>query len=347
MLKSIVTATLNKTALGRRVYEEARKWKIARLAPPPVNAGSAQLPVVSDPAELGRVALPATQQAIEAARAKVQTQPRDLPVSAFIINYNEAAVVEISLLSLWRFKELVVVDKGSTDGSMDICARYATKTAQAGWSPIVEDTRDMADSLCGQEWRIFLDADEYITPETIALIESVVRRDAQGDFPYDAIALPRVNYVFAELCANNLYKPTPIVRMYRRGAYQHVRATHRVALKDGARVYTPEPDSKAAIVHFNQDNVYEYIEKMNRYTETYTTAYPHPATARDLYDFALNKILMARKATLAQNGNAHDAACDLITAIYYTTEYIKQWERSRGLTTDTTYADAIRKDFKL
>ena len=133
--------------------------------------------------------------------------------------------------------------------------------------------------------------------------------------------------------------------MYRKGIYNHIRQTHRVAVAEGARIYPVPAESNAAIIHFNQDNLFEYLEKMNRYTETYVTRFPTPQSAEDIYNFALNKILAAKQTTLAQSDSPYDAVCDLVTAIYYTVEYLKQWERDRGLSVDEHYAQTVRNIF--
>jgi hypothetical protein len=314
----------------------------------PINSGSEQKAVIHDPHALGRVDLSALEPVLEVLRRRcVQGSSRDLPMSAFVINHNEHPTLELSLLSLWPCCELVVVDKGSTDASVSYIDRYATQSLKAAWSPIVEDTRAMADAACSYKWRIFLDGDEFLTPETITFLREILVEDERSNFPYDAIALPRINHIFGQKAERNLYQAAPLVRVYRKGMYHHVKATHRVALDPSARIFTPRPETGAAIIHFNQDNIFEYLEKMNRYTETYVTRYPTPQTADDIYHFAIRKVVSAYLETRRRQGTTHDAVCDLITAFYYSIEYLKQWESDNNRSVGDYYATMVRRYFDI
>lgn len=314
--------------------------------PAPTNSGSVQLPMVTSPDQLGRVDLPRLTGAIQALGRQTRArEPRNIPLSAFVVVYNEMPVVELSLLSLWCCQELIVIDKGSTDGSLETSTPYATKILKVAWSPVVEDTRAAADEACTRAWRIFLDADEFLTPEAVALVRGILARDAAGDFPFDAVALPRVNHVFGQCAERNCYRRGTIVRMYRQGIYRHIRSTHSIVIAEGARVFTAPLAGPAAVVHFNQDHIFEYLEKLNRYTETYVTRYPPPQSAEEIYDFALRKLLEARQGTLALGNAPYDAACDLLTAIYFVVEYLKQWQRDRHLSVDRHYEQVLRDIF--
>jgi glycosyltransferase involved in cell wall biosynthesis len=308
------------------------------------NAGSEGLKSISTPAALGRVPLPELEATIQALRPR-RTAPRNLPVSAFVITHNEYPMLELALLSLWPCEELIVVDKGSTDASRAIIKNYATRVVDAPWSPVVEDTRALADDACRHEWRIFLDADEFATPDTFALLDDIVKRDQAGDYPFDAVALPRINHLFGEQAVHNIYAPAPLVRIYRKDAYRHTGMTHDVALTDRARTETLPAGHKAAIIHFNQDNLFEYYEKANRYTETYAAHYPKPQAVQDVFDFVLAKTGEAQRQTLAKNGGLYDAVCNLITASYYILEYLKQWERERSVSVDRHYAAVVKNIF--
>src|SRR4051794_7679689 len=45
-------------------------------------------------------------------------------VSAVIITYNEEAVISETLSRLWWCNEIVVIDSGSTDKTLEICSQY-------------------------------------------------------------------------------------------------------------------------------------------------------------------------------------------------------------------------------
>lgn len=310
------------------------------------NAGSLQKTPIKSPDLLGRISTPLFEEEIKRLRNSfIFSRNRDLPISAFVITYNEHPVLELSLLSLFSCSELIVVDKGTTDESKSYIPLYATRIIESIWTPIVEDTRAEADSICSLEWRIFLDADEFLTKSAINFLRDVMELDKAGKFPYDAIAFPRINFIFGEKAEHNIYAPSSLIRCYRKGFYQHNRATHIVSSQENIRVLKVNESSDALIIHLNQDNLYEYFEKMNRYTETYITQYPSPSSADDIYDFIFQKISAARNSTMEKKGNIFDAVCESITSLYFTTEFLKQWEQNRKVSIDESYANIVKKYF--
>ncbi len=101
-------------------------------------------------------------------------------ISGFVISYNRADVIETCLRSLGFVDELIVVDKSSDDGTVDIARRYADKVAVVPWSPVVEDTRDYALSLCSHDFIVFLDDDECLSPDAIKIHPTRGRQPDRG-----------------------------------------------------------------------------------------------------------------------------------------------------------------------
>src|SRR5580698_1045359 len=87
-------------------------------------------------------------------------------LSAFVISHNRASLLETCLRAVSFVDELIVVDKSSTDGSASIASRYADRLEIVPWSPVVEETRAFALSLCRHDRILFLDDDEILSPET-------------------------------------------------------------------------------------------------------------------------------------------------------------------------------------
>ena len=85
-------------------------------------------------------------------------------ISAFVVCQNEAASIERCLASLAWCDEIVVVDSGSTDATLDICARHNCRIDHREWTGYVEQ-KSHALSLCTQPWILNLDADEEVSPE--------------------------------------------------------------------------------------------------------------------------------------------------------------------------------------
>ncbi|MBR2179965.1 MAG: glycosyltransferase [Selenomonadaceae bacterium] len=110
-----------------------------------------------------------------------------LKISACCMVKNEENNLPRSLDSIKnQVDEIIVVDTGSTDKTIEIAERYGAKIIETPWQDDFSTPRNMAIDAANGDWIIFLDADEYFaTPKKVRLaIES---------FSKDAILIPRIN----------------------------------------------------------------------------------------------------------------------------------------------------------
>ena len=92
-----------------------------------------------------------------------------------MITYNNGPTIEKALASVagWA-AEVVVVDSESTDGASEIIGRYTDRLYQLCTTDMAEKY-GYAQSLCTHPWVLFVDADEWLTPEIKGEIEEVLR----------------------------------------------------------------------------------------------------------------------------------------------------------------------------
>lgn len=94
-----------------------------------------------------------------------------LPVSATVIAKNEADRISRTILSVrdWA-DEVIVVDSGSTDETVEISEALGAKVFFNTW-PGYGPQKRFAEALCRNKWIFNIDADEEVTPE----LESEIR----------------------------------------------------------------------------------------------------------------------------------------------------------------------------
>jgi glycosyltransferase involved in cell wall biosynthesis len=98
------------------------------------------------------------------------------------------AAVQSALDQTWLAKEVVVVDDGSTDDSLPILEKFGTaiqliRGAHRGGNA----ARNQALAAARGEWVQFLDADDYLQPEKIALQLAETDGGAQADVIFSPV----------------------------------------------------------------------------------------------------------------------------------------------------------------
>ena len=101
-----------------------------------------------------------------------------IPATVQILTYNSAQTLERCLQSVVCFAEILVVDGGSTDATIDIAKKYnATIIAQptTGEAKDFSAIRNFALQKSTQDWIFALDSDEVATPEICTAIRQAVQ----------------------------------------------------------------------------------------------------------------------------------------------------------------------------
>jgi len=81
-------------------------------------------------------------------------------LTCIVFSYNRRDVIEACLSAGRWAEELIVVDKGSFDGALEIAHRVADRVVKVPWSPTVEGTRGEAMAHASNDWVLCLDDDE-------------------------------------------------------------------------------------------------------------------------------------------------------------------------------------------
>jgi glycosyltransferase involved in cell wall biosynthesis len=85
-----------------------------------------------------------------------------MKLSAAIIVKNEEACFEKCLKSIKDIDEIVVVDTGSTDNTIEIAKRYTDKIYHFKWCDDFAKARNFAKSKCTGDWIFTIDADHQL-----------------------------------------------------------------------------------------------------------------------------------------------------------------------------------------
>jgi len=99
-----------------------------------------------------------------------------LPVSVFIVTQDEEAHIAKTLSSVQSLDQVILVDSGSTDKTLDIARQWGAMVVQHSLRSYAKQ-KQLALSLCKHKWILDLDGDEAITPEIVSEFKTIMRSD--------------------------------------------------------------------------------------------------------------------------------------------------------------------------
>ncbi|MCL1908715.1 MAG: glycosyltransferase [Holophagaceae bacterium] len=71
--------------------------------------------------------------------------------------------------------EMVIIDTGSTDSTIEIAKRYGARVEKFGWTGNFAEARNVSLSHCSGDWILVLDADEMLNPQEHHLIRQAIQ----------------------------------------------------------------------------------------------------------------------------------------------------------------------------
>lgn len=185
-------------------------------------------------------------------------------LSIVIVAFNEANKIEPSLRSVNWADEIVVVDLGSTDGTVSICRKYTDGIYTHPWVAFADPIRNYAMSLASHEWVLLLDADENVSPALAAKLREVI----DEDWPVDVVTLERNHVRFGKVLVNSEARYGEAApRLIRKGSVSWPEKVHALPSLDGLRVaHISRADAGGGIEHNTWVTVDDVLDRFARYT---------------------------------------------------------------------------------
>jgi len=179
-----------------------------------------------------------------------------LPLSVVLITHNAAAQLAECLASVAFADEVVVVDSGSTDGTVALAERYGARVVAKEWLGFGRQ-KQFAVEQAANDWVLCLDADERVSPELAA---SLVRALEAPAAPVYRMA--RRNRFLGRWLRHGEGYPDWSARLFdRRQARWSDDEVHEKVL------YAASPGTlDGDLLHESGEDLGRYLEKQNRYT---------------------------------------------------------------------------------
>ena len=179
-----------------------------------------------------------------------------VPVSAVLITRNAAATLDACLESLAFAAEIVVVDSGSTDDTVEIAARRGARVVQKEWLGFGRQKQYAVDQA-KHDWVLCLDADERVSPELAASIAQALATPVSPVY-----RMARRNRFLGRWLAHGEGYPDWSPRLFNR-----LNARWSDDLVHEKVLYAVTPGTLAGdLMHDSSDDLATYLDRQNRYT---------------------------------------------------------------------------------
>ena len=282
-------------------------------------------------------------------------------LSVVIITVNEEANISRTLASVKPLVadgkgEIIVVDSGSTDRTVEIAKSFGAKVFVEEWKGYAAQKNSAIDKAKG-DWILSLDADEELSSNlaaeiTAALNDQSLRENNQGvaDCATDRLQailqvqrdagiplsgftfgywLRRNNFFLGRSIKHGGFWPDPKMRLFRRGAGRFEdRSVH-----EDVRLEGPEGTLDNALIHHSYPTLSDYIDHMNRYSSLGAEM----VAAKGRVRFSFVNIVLRPMFSFTYNyffrlgflDGREGLLLHLYHGVYVSWKYAKAWELSR------------------
>ena len=183
-------------------------------------------------------------------------------LSVVMIAMNEEANLPRTLESVRWADEIIVVDSGSKDRTIEIAKSFGAKATYHAFAGHGEQ-KNVALDLCTSDWTLLLDADEVLSPPLQDEIRQLLARADGGEPQYNAYWIPRLNLYFGRWIRHGGFYPDRKLRLFKTGS---TRLSEGVGPHSTPQFNGPKGKLKGDMLHYAYPTLGIYLEHMDRYS---------------------------------------------------------------------------------
>jgi glycosyltransferase involved in cell wall biosynthesis len=270
-------------------------------------------------------------------------------LSVVIITFNEEANLSRTLESVQPLMadgkgEVIIVDSGSTDRTVEIARSFGAKVFVEEWKGYAAQKNSAIDKATGK-WIFSLDADEEVERDLAMLIAHVISEEQPhpkqellsamsvmtSPAAIEGYWIQRRNLFLGRWLRHGGFWPDPKLRLFRRGSGRFEnRAVHEDIAFEGKTGRLK--GALSALIHRSYPTLSDYIEHMNRYSSLGAEMVVAKSTGK--VRFSPINIVLRPLATFVYNylfrlgflDGREGLLLHLYHAVYVSWKYAKAWE---------------------
>ena len=194
----------------------------------------------------------------------MDTTPNKIPISAAILSKNSQAYIEEVLESLADLDEVIVLDTGSEDQTIEIAKTFKnTKVHQTSFSSF-GILRNKAASVCRNDWVLCIDSDEVLSSDALKQIKETNLDETKFySFPFK-------NYFNNKWIRSCGWYPDRHIRLYNK---QHARFSEEKVHEKLISPVCQEHKFNSHIIHYSYSSIHDFLRKMQLYSDFFASQY--------------------------------------------------------------------------
>ncbi|RJG08082.1 glycosyltransferase family 2 protein [Noviherbaspirillum cavernae] len=179
-------------------------------------------------------------------------------LSVILITKNEVHNIKACLNSVDFADEIIVVDSGSTDGTVELARAAGAVVIETTDWPGFGPQKNRALEAARGEWVLSIDADERITPELADEIRQAIEQRASAD----ACDISRRSWYCGRFIKHSGWTPDYVTRLFRRGKAKFTNdIVHEHLVVEGSTQRL-----KSVMLHYSFRDFSQVLQKIDNYS---------------------------------------------------------------------------------
>jgi glycosyltransferase involved in cell wall biosynthesis len=246
-----------------------------------------------------------------------------------VITRDESAHIAAALQSVSWADEIIVVDSHSTDDTVAIARKYATRVEERDW-PGYSAQKNYAAGIASNDWILSLDADERVTPE----LADEIRYTLHSEPAARGYRIPRVTWYLGRWIRSTDWYPDYQLRLYdrRAGKWNGRRVHESVDLQGAPGVLRHE------LQHYAYRDISHHLATIDRYTTLAAEQWLAEGRRTSGFEMLVHPRLAFLRNYLLRGGFRDGAAGLLVSrlnAYYVFLKFAKLWELQQRAPADS------------
>lgn len=259
-------------------------------------------------------------------------------ISAVLNTLNNKKDIKRAIDSVSWADEVILYDMQSTDRTVAIAKGLGAKIVAGKKYDYVELARNQAIAKASGDWILILDPDEEIPSSLKEKLVEIASQFKQVDY----VRVPRKNIIFNNWMKASMWWPDLNIRFFKKGSIEWGKQIHRPPKTLGAGIDLPA-EEKWAIIHHHYQSVWEFLERMQRYTKIQAEELieeGYKFSWQDLIKKPVGEFLSRFFASKGFEDGLHGLALSLLQSFSFLIVYLRVWENEKFYKQEIKFKEA-------